>query len=184
MLTKDNISYLAAYTQYTEDPGFRLLFENWKEINSIMGNPAFIQPLLHYIIYVNDLEPTVLSSQKAGIKELKWVDLEDRLSKVYNAYFAKRVVDETKIRWYRSQNNHAQRAKSIVNYVNAFISDLTVDELNLYAWDVFNLSNEKTELTQARNWAKFVVKVVPDSDLQKVNYIDTYANILYKLKEK
>ncbi len=74
-------------------------------------------------------------------------------------------------------------AASIVDYVDLFKSDLMLEDMNQYAWDIFNLSSQKNELLRACDWAEHAIKVSEDSYL-KANYIDTYANILYKLNEK
>jgi tetratricopeptide (TPR) repeat protein len=50
--------------------------------------------------------------------------------------------------------------------------------LNANAWDLFEHSNDKEELLKALEWSDRAIKLAENPN---GSYIDTYANILYKL---
>ncbi len=110
-LTKENIRFLLMFTKRSTDPGFKMLLAKSPQIKTLMGEDKSVNMALHFIIYVDDLEPQVLASQRSGLKELDWKGLENKLARKYNEYFAQKVVYETKIRWYRSMRNSAKRGR-------------------------------------------------------------------------
>lgn len=66
-------------------------------------------------------------------------------------------------------------AKKIVEYMNRFGSN-DPDELNEYAWRMFEITNQKPHLQLAEGWAKKGVDLAP----QNSALIDTYAHLLFK----
>jgi thiol-disulfide isomerase/thioredoxin len=52
--------------------------------------------------------------------------------------------------------------------------------LNQIAWDVFEKTTDKIALRNALSWSKRSLEFVPDN----ATYLDTYANLLYKLGQK
>ena len=73
-------------------------------------------------------------------------------------------------------DNFAATADQYVGKCAAYISP---NELNSYAWTVFENSSDPTHLSNAANWCQHLLKV--DNNPA---YIDTYANVLYKAGKK
>jgi len=77
------------------------------------------------------------------------------------------------------------KAKNLKNFIAAAVcydknysSFLTSDPLNTWAWTIFELSSERKELTKALSWSSRSIKISVKPDGR---YLDTYANILYKM---
>jgi len=63
-------------------------------------------------------------------------------------------------------------------YFKNYYSYLTADPLNTWAWTVFQRSMDKSELEKALVWSDSCRKL---SFEKNAGYLDTYANLLYKL---
>ncbi|HEX9512828.1 MAG TPA: thioredoxin fold domain-containing protein [Puia sp.] len=62
-------------------------------------------------------------------------------------------------------------------YIKKYPSFLRADPLNTWAWLVFEHSSKKSELSTAISWSKRAVEAEPND----LAYLDTYANLLYKV---
>ena len=80
----------------------------------------------------------------------------------------------------RFKENQSGDAHVLIRYVNEFKPQRTPPDLNGYAWAVLEKSNTKTELETALAWSKESLKMEKDN----FAYLDTYANLLYKLGRK
>jgi thioredoxin-related protein len=186
-LTKENVQIITAFSNSSRDPGFLFLMNNVNKVNEVMKNPGFAQSALHYIIYMEIVEPVfndmikTVSKDNSKVSDPNWDSLRTQIRAKFNDYFAKRVVYESKIRWYQFTLNKERLSTSIVSYVTSFRHSLTAAELNSYAWDVFQTSRNKSELNAAKKWAKYVAETSRDTADLLPNAMDTYANLLYKL---
>lgn len=78
---------------------------------------------------------------------------------------------------YSSQNNLIDQDNFIKKYLDSsFISKSTKAELNTYAWYTFLNSNNKVLLESALLWSYKSLEIEKNPA-----YLDTYANLLYKL---
>jgi len=65
-------------------------------------------------------------------------------------------------------------------YDRHYHSYLTADQLNELAWAVFETAKKQNDLNKALLWSRQAVKIEPNNGM----YMDTYANILYKIGRK
>jgi hypothetical protein len=70
-------------------------------------------------------------------------------------------------------------SRDVVRYVEEFSSKREPQQLNMYAWEVFQYSDSKDDLKKALGWSKRSLR--DEQDLLHYAFIDTYANLLYKL---
>jgi hypothetical protein len=71
--------------------------------------------------------------------------------------------------------------KAAEYYFQHFYTFLSADALNDWAWSMFKHSDINRELTIALSWSDSAIR---KSDKPKAAYLDTYANLLYKVGNK
>ena len=81
--------------------------------------------------------------------------------------------------WYQHASDWNNYQNAIVDYMNKYGAASSPDELNNYAWTVFQNCPDMKCVAEALEWSKrsFEGNNTP-------GFIDTYANILYKLGKK
>ncbi len=72
-----------------------------------------------------------------------------------------------------------KKASMVVDYMNRFASD-DPNELNEYAWMMYEISDDQTQLQQAESWVSKAVSRAPENSA----IIDTYAHLLFKNGKK
>jgi len=183
LLTKENILFMVNYTQKTKDYGFNFLYTDAAAIDKIMGDDDYAQGTVHGIIYRNKVRPALLSAQKSG-RQPDWNSLAAMLRKAYNPYYANRIIAGAKTDWYAATKDTLQYTYYLVRYVDQYVMSIKHSSgnyglslvLNNDAWEIFQDSRDSAELTKALSWSGRAVLMYPSP-----NWMDTYANLLYKL---
>jgi thioredoxin-related protein len=186
LFTEKNIYFLAEFTRTARDPGFNLFLSNSKKINIAMNDPDYSQQIIQAVIYRSHVA-NVLTRAVAQGKQPDFVSMQSSLAKEFGKYYAERVIASTKPSWYRSQKNYQQYTRYLIAYLNTytfpgfpmFKSSTGSGEdllLNNYAWEIFKYSEKKEELAKALVWSGKAVMMNPVA-----NWMDTYANLLYKM---
>ena len=105
----------------------------------------------------------------------KWDSFANSLSKKY-PLFANQVLLEVKILIFPGKNNWKGYAEAVEKYI-AVQSPLN-SELNDYAWTIFSKCDDKEILKIALKWSNMSFN---NQEKIEPGYIDTYANLLYKM---
>jgi thioredoxin-related protein len=179
-LRKDNIEFFQLFTKTSRDVGFNVFYNNVDSINKLMQDNMYAQSLLNYVIITEMVLPSWRMAEKTGI-EPDWNSLHQNIRKKYNRYAADFAIASMQPDWYRSKKQYRKLASALVNYAEHYLLPETRGAyapliLNNHAWDVFNYSEKREELEKALTWSGKAVLLQPSP-----NWMDTYANILYKL---
>jgi thioredoxin-related protein len=177
LFTKANFSFIWQFMQTSESRGFKFLFQHLHKIDSIM-NKDYVYKLwygrmfLNEIIYNEEIAPLL---DKSAV--LDWDMVYEKIKQKYDTLVAQMNVVQGKIAWFAAQKDWRNYTKHIVFYMDKYGSDLQNSwHLNQYAWEVFLFSQDKSELSKALSWSENAVMYAPIA-----NWMDTYANLLYKL---
>ena len=119
--------------------------------------------------------PYFLQSAK---KDPDWRKIDAGLRRKYPGSAAE-VLARSKVIWYRQQGKWDQFQYAIVNYMHKYGKSVPDESLNDYAWTVFQNCPDLKCVAEALNWSRQSFKKVATP-----GYIDTYANLLYKLGKK
>ena len=170
--TAEDLSYIMQTTGSTKDPGFAILKENAAAIDEAMG-PRQAAIKMMNLIYKDEIHQAV-SGPNA---QPDW----DRLAAKVSAYGApgEEILLRAKTIHYLNQQDWDSFAKAAAEYVNKYGNTLRPDELNQFAWTAFEKVNDKALLAPAVNWSELALK-----SGEQPAYLDTYANLLYKLGKK
>lgn len=175
LLSSDNLQFVYETTLNANDTGFHLMSNNLKIFETAV-EPKRLQTTLKFIIIRSEFR----LNNNIGYEwdKKKWDSFANSLLIKY-PLFAKEVLLQFEILVFPGQNNWKGYAEAVEKYIT--IQTPSNTELNEYAWTIFGKCNKKAILEKALKWSKMSF-----TNKEKIDpgYIDTYANILYKMGEK
>lgn len=180
LLTKANIEFMREFTKSTNERGFRLFYDHSDSIDKIMGDDIYAQQFVQGILLQETVLPQIAKADVSG-KKPNWDKMKAQIKKQYNGYYADRVITAERCSYALKYKDTLVYTKWLVLYMEKFGSKTNKGlmpslTLNNYAWAVFLNSNNKEELQSALGWSGRAILMYPTA-----NWMDTYANILYKL---
>ncbi len=174
LYTEENLNFLKSFTTKSSDKGFDIMLKEADKVDAILG-PGTSASVVHPVIMQEEVYSNF--SREPGASP-DWDKMKAGLSKKYPAN-AEEALAQGKVVWYQFARDWDQYQTAIVDYMNKYGDNITPGELNNYAWTVFQNCPDMKCVSQALEWSKRSFK-----DEQNPMYIDTYANILYKLGRK
>jgi thioredoxin-related protein len=185
-----NINLLGKYLKSSQDKIFELFYKQQGAVDraTSKGNA---DNLIASVITREEIYTKLWSdAQKKNRLTDKpdWRAIYDRIEKKYTNHYAEETVTDAKIEWYRQTSEWPELISAEIQMIETSALDSTghlrsswantVNTINYE--DIFKHSKDKSFLTKAAIWAKMIVDNKPDEP----DYIDTYANLLYKAGEK
>ena len=203
--TKDNLEFIGKISTDSKSIGFNLWLSHTKEINGVMF-PDYAERKVMNIIMDEDSDV-----QRANIKAVEglkylgmmggqpfydtpkpeevlkqprppdWGKMYSGINRKYGAYYADRITKWIKITYYKRRLLWNKYNNATIAYAKTYRETLDPSQLNEFAWNIFIYSIDKEQLQAAAEWMKSIL--INDDDNLHL-YLDTYANILYKLNDK
>jgi len=206
LYTSFNLDFFSHFTKTSKDEGFKIWFRNSSKIDAIMGKD-YAERRVSNIIMKEDAN-VIAANAKAeeglkllgnsggqaiysGIDSTKqqpippdWSQMYNGISTKYGPYYADRITKWTKINYYQTRKDWPGYDKALVEYLDSYKGTISKPmQLNGFAWDIFTHSQNKLELEAAISWSKTAI-TEGENDPYFDNYLDTYANLLYKTGRK
>lgn len=188
--TKTNLDLLIKYIDglSSKDRIFSW-FARHREIgDSIMQKKGISNDIIDYIIYKEEVKSSVDLAKKSG-KAPDWKMIKNTIiNKFGKANEA--LILTGKMRWYgfiKDWENYCQAAIEkieIAGYAKNPTNPENRETLNSFAWEIFQHSSDKPKLETALSWSELSLNGLTDSSTHVGLYLDTKANILYKLDRK
>jgi len=91
---------------------------------------------------------------------------------------ADELTARIKVNYYLTRKDFPNFEKEIVAYMKSYNDKMTDGDLNSVAWAVFQNCADMSCVSNILDWSKRL------KDNGEAGYVDTYANILYKLGKK
>lgn len=174
MFTKDNIEFIDRFTRSTKDQGFSFILNNPAKFDAVRGEGSANKKLTEIIL--NEEVFPMIFKKDAGVPD--WKTITTNLTAKYPAQ-ANEVASTGKVFYYQNKRDWNNFAVAIQDYMKAYGAKANPAQLNEYAWTVFENCKDMSCVTDALEWSKRSFK-----DNNTPGFIDTYANILYKLGRK
>jgi thioredoxin-related protein len=181
LFTRDNISFIIKFLNSSLDRGFKLFYKNPYKIDEVMNAGSsrkhfFAKKWVDQIIYKEEIAPLV-DKAKTNNTIPDWEKINRTIRAKYHQEYADRNIIAAKKTWYFNNKNFPEYTKYVLLYLDKYGANLEFDfGWNNYAWEVFKYSSSKEELSRALEWSRRALLVNPVA-----SWMDTYANILYKL---
>ncbi len=177
LLTDENIQFAANNLEASKDPGFKEMLEHPETFDKVIGQD-FSKPLIKQIIAAEEIDPFIyLKDQKATIMP-DWNGILQKARAKYPAY-APEVVAHSQVLYYQKKYDWKNFATAVSDYMKVYGSNAAPEQINDFAWTVFENCDDMVCVTNALEWSK--------QSFAKNNYhvyMDTYANLLYKAGKK
>jgi thioredoxin-related protein len=173
LTSAENIAFLSKTTRSTSDPGFNVMLNNPAAFDAQLGKGT-TETFLKRLITREKVMPMVA---KAGDKP-NWAALTTKLTEAYGPLGAE-AVQQAKINYLRQNGEWQNFSAAVSAYIKAHNPNFSPDELNDFAWSIFENCEDAACVATAINWSKTAVDLTNNP-----MFIDTYANLLYKNKRK
>jgi hypothetical protein len=157
-----------------DDPGFDLFFHNAGKIDRI-EKPDFAETIVTHAIMRQN--PMIVDLFNDHSPKQNWDKIYNDLSASYGHAYAHRVVVLSKVLYYKSQTNWELYLQSLLIYLKEFGDDVHAEEMNNYAWDIFKYCTSTEDMAFGISYS---LRTLTKTERLKPEFIDTYANLLYK----
>jgi thioredoxin-related protein len=197
LYTKENIEFIASIISRRSEVVFDMFYPSGSAVDKVMGKNGYASKVVDDVI-MKEKVASVLNATADAKQEPDWSMLYKSIAKEYNDDYAARNVLVGKIQWYGTiKPDILKFARSFNEKMEKYGSDTTNrgDEFRLnnsafLIWQnlgkTTELSQEEiTELTRVSNWMAGVARRGGTGTGFRLQqwplYIDTYANLLYKI---
>lgn len=206
LLTAENLEFASRYNGFnSKERIFQLLFKNQDKANELMHDPKFANNVIDGTI---KLEELYLKLWQPGIKEFlpytkkpNWGQLASNIEKKYGKEYAEKLTPQAQLIFYFLGKDWASYVAIVKSLVKKYPPQkdkatqfgvvmgggpmgMTVEDqliLNESAWRLFQLCPSKSELKEALSWSELSLKLETKEGGKYCQYLDTKANLLYKL---
>jgi thiol-disulfide isomerase/thioredoxin len=171
---KYNVHFLGDFTEKSTDRGFKIFNSEWNRVKGYIDNKEYRKSLLDYVVGNEEIFPFVKSQQTK-----EWPKVKKAILKKYS--IGERNVDslytQVQMRWFAREKKWENWGRLKVDFVNKYVTKDDYNTLNEYAWGIFINCGDKMSLESALAWSKSTLTDARDNSA----WLDTYANLLYKL---
>lgn len=174
LYTPGNLDLLSKFTSKSTDPGFDVFLHNAAKVDKVLGAGKAEAKVME-VAANEDVYPQLM---KNGQGAPDWDGVEKTVKAKYPS-IAEELMLKVKVQYYSYIKDADKAVANIVAYMKKYGHKASSQELNEYAWTIFEKCNDKACIEQALEWSKrsFKEQEVPA-------YMDTYANLLYKSGKK
>jgi hypothetical protein len=168
----EDLNYVLQVTTSTRDTGFSLLRDHAAEVNKVLGARQAEVKMMN-LIYQDEIHQAVADQNTAP----DWNKLASQV-RPYGAT-GEEILLRAKTIHFLNRQDWDNFARAADEYVKKYGQYLRSEELNQYAWTAFEQVNDAALLEPALKWSQLSLKAG-----EQPAYLDTYANLLYKLGKK
>lgn len=191
--TKENFIFIASYpTNLTsKERLFDFCLRQSSKVDTMVHDKGFSGRMIKYVLNSEEIIPAFQAAEKSGVTP-DWNQMSKAIGDKFGTAYVEENVLDARVRWYQSVKDW----KNYIKYLIAKTERNNIEEiaptdfwgfvgLNSGAWDIFEHSENKAELQKALAWSDIVVtKMEPKVGPNYGTFMDTKANILYKLGKK
>jgi len=171
----------------------KTISESDKIVNYIYRNPNILDSIFRpgvsadYIRYFvsRDVIDPIINEAERSQKEPDWKGIENKISEKYDPKISQSITFDNKLAWYYKQKDWENVVKFEIEKIekkglSSAIKTSTLGINNLVFDVIFKKSNKTEYLLKGAEYMEALLKINPD----RYGWIDTYANVLYKLGRK
>lgn len=171
LLSRDALYLQDAFTKKSTDKYFPTFTDHAADVDKLFG-PGFAEAKVRNVFLVE-----ATAGDAGDNRPPDWAAIHAKIAAKLPAD-ADELTARVKVTWYLTKKDYPGFEKAIVAYMNAYSSKMSDMELNNIAWSVFQGCSDMTCVSEVLDWSKRL------KDNKEPGFMDTYANILYKLGKK
>jgi len=185
-----NLALITDFTRLSTAKTFDLFYHHGAKVDSVMKRPGLSRNLIDAIIEYEEINSKLYKDGKPLTDRPDWIAIQNTIKQKYNHEYAERIVIWAKVKWFERQKDWKNYTANVILKVERYgpydkvfyqVPQQTSNLWNFSAWEVFYYSNRPAELNKVLEWSKKSLTLSPAPDAE---FMDTYANILYKLHRK
>jgi thioredoxin-related protein len=185
LLTKESLTQMLNYClSSSADIGFKTFYKYPSEIEKIMVNDPerdmdWANSWVEDVVYTEEMKPVIEKAKSSNIAP-DWVKVNSVITKKYNKNYAYHAILKGKQAWAGFKKKDLESFLYYAEYMDNYgIHHASAWTLNNIAWSYFESTIDTVKLNYALKWSNIAVSLEPAA-----NWMDTYANLLYKLGKK
>jgi thioredoxin-related protein len=186
VLSPKFLEFMAIFYQIfsTQDRIAQYLYAEPAKADLKMENKGYSKKMTDYLITKDYIDPLVKPYGIISDKEPNWKKIENKIQSNYDRYTAEKLVIYAKLNWYDKKQDWP-------NIVKYSIKKMDVEEIdtigmasvginNLAYNIIFQHSDDQFSLNKGISYMELILM----NDSKNEAWLDTYANLLYKIGEK
>ncbi len=199
LYTKESVDFLSTHIEGSKSKFFHLFHPNEERINTLMGKRGYAQLVVGRIIAKEDIDPVVqlamgghnADSSLSDENGPDWKQLTKSISARYSAAYAEENILKAKAKWFNEHHDQANQAKYFTLLIQKYGENMDANkgsecanfmdcDLNTWCWGIFKYSVDKEQINVSIDCMKGVIERYMMRGWVPVEFMDTYANLLYK----
>lgn len=173
LYTKTNIELLYSFTSSSKDKGFPIFLNESKKADAVLGEGKAMERV-KYIVSNEEIYSKMFARDATG----DWAPVEASMKQKYPK-LADELLAQTKAQYYMYKKDWPNFQTQVVAYMKKYGQKASPEELNQFAWTVFENCPDMSCVKEALEWSKRSLE-----GKENPMFMDTYANILYRLGRK
>lgn len=189
VVNKDDWEFVFSFSYLlsSSDPFFKSLYWYESRTDSINGKGTS-KKWVKYIINKEEIQSYISRREQGSIKESEWAYIAQVIIDKYGKEYADELILDAKKKYYRKIKDWSKYVEVLERLIGNYkkINQVKLHPwgnsyiLNEWAWDLFLHCDSRSVLRKALKWSELSIKN-ESNPLNYVTYIDTKANLLYRL---
>lgn len=174
LYTKANLEFLSKYTKDSKSKGFQLILKDPKKVDAVLGKGKASE-ILGNVILKENIYP--------GLRKAT-ANLDSMITAAqakYPTVDISKSTDLLKVQFYQNTKKWDKFQPAVLAYMKKYGTEVNAEMLNNFAWAVFENCKDPDCVASALAWSK---RSVDETKEKEPMFLDTYANLLYKLGKK
>lgn len=172
--TKNRLDLIGQSVKKPNGRGFELFLHDAEKIDRL-EKPDFAETIVTNAIIRQS--PMLLNLFNDHSPKQSWDKIYDDLNMNYGPAYAHRVIVWIKVCYYKSQSDWELYSQSLLIYLREYGDYLHACDMNNYAWDIFKYCTNAEDLAFGLSYS---LRSLAAAEKLNPEFIDTYANLLYK----
>ncbi len=175
LYTKENLELIKDFTSSSKDKGFAMMLENPAKVDATLGEGTS-EKVVNNIILREIVMPKLSSKTASATPD--WAAITADINAKYPSK-SNELTAYAKVIYYQNKKEWNNFGPAVNDYMKAYGSKASPQQMNTFAWAIFENCNDMTCVENALTWSK--------KSFEKDNnqaFIDTYANLLMKAGKK
>jgi thioredoxin-related protein len=187
-LAPENLQFINSFPSITNssDKLFHFCYNRAWLVDSVIGYHGWSKKLVDSTITREDVHLKVFKDGRF-LKSPNWIDIKSNIRRKYPKVDAERIVLDYQVEYFKRNKDWSSYNAALIQRVEKYGPFGMIDDqdfnLNNHAWELFLHSNKRRDLLTALEWSEKAIELVKTAPSQYnlPNWMDTKANILYKL---
>jgi|SRR5579863_475042 len=175
--TTDRLQMIAQIAIEPGTPEFDLFYHNAEKIDRLF-KPGYAENIVMNAVIQHNQSIMTAFNDSASTPD--WNKISVEISAQYGTSLAHQIVTSVKPVYYKRNKNWDLYIRNLLPFLKEYEFTLDPIDLNNAAWDIFQYGSSTDDL----NYGLYLSEHSMNAQKNNPTFMDTYANLLYKLGRK